>query len=169
MCHTSYDELKYDIFLSYHYNFQVIFMWYFTDKSHWLLFSEESTHDVRIKLLCDCHMTVIWMFHFVVNIGRCIVMSHPIMSQCSSIVILGWSTFGDSNVKLPWTLLCNKTSDNFILLSLRTSHNYNVDFIMEFPNDGHMRVTNWLSFKITWWFEKQHLCNFSVEWLNVPL
>lgn len=49
-------------------------------------------------------------------------------------------------------LCCDKSPDNFILLSLGDSseNNYHGDFTMEAPNISHMRVTKGPRCKVTW-------------------
>lgn len=65
---------------------------------------------------------------------------------------LRWPTFRDCTLKSQWALLCDKSSDPFILISLENSSqsNYLVNCKMEAVNTDHIKDTRWLHFNVIW-------------------
>lgn len=75
---------------------------------------------------------------------RCVVMNHQITSQWRHIIFSGDQHL-DTTVMLPWALLCSKTPDGFILLSLEDSSQNN--YYGELVHNGNI-------FK--WWSQESN-------------
>lgn len=116
-----------------------------SEKAPWLFLYDESSgesyNEFIVWLPRDRHMkTPLWSQRI-----RGIVNIHHITSQLTHVVTFRWQSFEESTVKSSWALLCDKSPDNIILMSLGHSsetsdHCY---FTIETLNNGEVRVTRW--------------------------
>lgn len=122
----------------------------------WLLFRDKLPGDVTMISLYDSHMTVIRRYHG--NVIMSVALWCATTPEWSHAVALKWLTIRDSSVKSLWVRLWKSEQMTLVCCPLETYQKTTTMVIIQWclHDEGHIRISKWLHYKITRWLVSNH-------------